>query len=137
MDELPVPPAFLFTGDRNWSDGYIVNLLMMGFMVMEKRDREKLVIVHGDASGLDSLAKKYGNQEGLEVRDYPADWDRYGRRAGPIRNQEMLDGEYVKIGFAFHDSIAESKGTKDMVRRILKDRHLCYIIKHATEEDVK
>lgn len=56
-----------------------------------------------------------------------ADWEKYGKRAGPIRNQAMLD--YLVLGresgqtvgvVAFHDGLEASKGTKDMVTRATK-----------------
>jgi hypothetical protein len=47
------------------------------------------VIVQGEARGADTLAKRAGLARNIEVLSYPADWDRHGRRAGWVRNQEM------------------------------------------------
>jgi len=49
-----------------------------------------------------------------------ADWDRWGNKAGPIRNQEMLDRGRPNYALAFHDDLNKSKGTKDMVERLKK-----------------
>lgn len=47
-------------------------------------------IAHGAASGADSLAGQVADELGLPVTEYPANWRRYGRAAGMIRNKEML-----------------------------------------------
>ncbi|KKK86431.1 hypothetical protein LCGC14_2763330, partial [marine sediment metagenome] len=49
------------------------------------------VVIHGAARGADSLADLYARQNGLETEVYPADWDKYGKGAGPVRNKQMLD----------------------------------------------
>ena len=53
----------------------------------------------------------------MTIAVYPADWKKYGRAAGPIRNLQMLDNGKPDICYAFHDCIEKSKGTKDMVNR--------------------
>ena len=54
-------------------------------------------------------------QLGFEVREYPAKWDEHGKAAGPIRNRQMFDSEKPELVIAFHNDLANSKGTKDMV----------------------
>jgi hypothetical protein len=56
---------------------------------------------------------------GLPVESFPADWEQYGRAAGPIRNQQMLEAKPDRV-FAFHEDLEHSKGTGDMVRRARK-----------------
>ena len=72
--------------------------------------------VHGAARGVDSIADSHARRLGLEVRPHPADWDKYHRAAGPIRNREMLE-ERPNLVAAFHDDIVNSKGTKDMLKQ--------------------
>lgn len=45
---------------------------------------------HGGASGADTLAGEWAHRNKIEVKVYPADWNEYGKAAGPIRNQIML-----------------------------------------------
>jgi hypothetical protein len=53
----------------------------------------------------------------------PADWDKYGKRAGAMRNQQMLDEHPdIEQALAFHPNLKESKGTKDMVARLKRKR---------------
>ena len=49
-----------------------------------------LVIIHGAAKGADSLADESSNFFGIKAIAFPADWNKHGRGAGPIRNAQML-----------------------------------------------
>lgn len=54
----------------------------------------------------------------FEHLQFPADWSRHGKAAGPIRNQQMLDEGKPDIVVAITDKpLEESRGTADMVRR--------------------
>lgn len=76
------------------------------------------LVVHGGARGADTLAGKWAEGRGIPVRVYPADWNRYGKGAGPKRNQQMLDEADPDVVIAFFDlPFAVSKGTADMVTR--------------------
>lgn len=76
-----------------------------------------ITIVHGAAKGADHLAAMAATEMGFEVEAYPADWDRHGKAAGPIRNQQMLDTG-IDVVWAFVDKpLTESRGTADMVGR--------------------
>lgn len=50
-------------------------------------------IAEGGSKGADKMARRWGEEHGIPVRTFPADWDKYGHhpgsRAGPIRNAEM------------------------------------------------
>jgi len=78
--------------------------------------QDKLVIIHGACiyGGADLIAGACARGMEVKVEEYPAEWDKYGRAAGPIRNMKML-----KLGadlvVAFHDNLAASRGTKHMV----------------------
>ena len=54
---------------------------------------------------------------GMQVQVYEADWKKYGKLAGPKRNQQMLDEGMPDLVVAFHADIKNSKGTFDMVNR--------------------
>lgn len=70
-------------------------------------------ISSGGAAGVDSWAQAEAEEFGCFEKMHLADWDTYGRRAGPIRNQQML--EAVDAVFAFWDGM--SPGTADMIDR--------------------
>lgn len=72
------------------------------------------VIVHGDGTGVDACAAKLASELGLEVEAHPADWERYGKAAGPRRNAEMAAAG-ADLCIAFRRDAG--RGTHDMVRR--------------------
>lgn len=48
------------------------------------------VMIEGEARGVDTIAKEYALNNAWEVNAYPANWDKYGRSAGYIRNEVMV-----------------------------------------------
>ena len=82
------------------------------FCLSNIRKENNIVIVSGGARGADAIGERYAKENGFKVEKYPADWDRYGRRAGPRRNKRMAEvGDYV---ICFWDG--KSSGTKSMIK---------------------
>jgi len=102
----------LICGDRNWRDKSAIIEIINKF--------QPNIIIEGCANGADKLAGISGNELGIEVMRFPADWEKYGRAAGPIRNGQMLREGNPDIVVGFHYNIDESKGTKDMLTRAKK-----------------
>lgn len=116
----------LVCGGRDWKYG--PNLIAEQLEIVGAT-----VVIHGAARGADLAGKTAGKRLGLKVISFPADWDRYGLAAGPIRNQKMLDEGKPDMVLAFHDDIEKSTGTKDMVRRAKKAGVSCVIFKGSGE----
>lgn len=70
-------------------------------------------LIHGGATGADTLAAQWANRRGITVIHYPAKWEQHGRAAGPIRNQMMIDHGRPDVLVAFPGG----KGTLDMICR--------------------
>jgi hypothetical protein len=58
-------------------------------------------VIAGGAKGVDSVAIDWAVENWLGFKEYPADWTRYGKRAGYIRNKQMLDEGHPDICVAF------------------------------------
>jgi hypothetical protein len=95
----------LVTGGREYSDSSCVYRYLTQL--------KPTAVIHGAATGADSLADAWAKHYAVPVTRYPADWRTHGRAAGPIRNQAMLDCERPDAVLAFPGG----KGTADMVRR--------------------
>lgn len=107
----------LVFGSRKWMDQGRI-----------ERELRKLppgaILVHGAATGADNIGGYVGATLGFVVRAYPADWATYGKAAGTIRNQTMLDKEHLAeepfdLALCFHDDPNLGKGSADMHRRLL------------------
>ena len=70
-------------------------------------------VAHGGAPGADALAGQWASSRGLVCEEFRADWKREGRKAGPLRNQRMLDDAGARFVIAFPGG----RGTADMVAR--------------------
>lgn len=68
-------------------------------------------IVSGGALGVDTLAEEYAEREGIPLRVFYPDWKRFGRAAGPIRNEQMVG--YSDALIAIWDG--HSVRTKNMI----------------------
>ena len=74
-------------------------------------------IIHGDARGADRMAAALAESLGLRVVAFPADWDRHGKKAGFIRNIEMLEqGPELVLAF----QVGNSKGTQHTINQARK-----------------
>jgi len=102
--------TIIVAGDRHWDD--------LGLIRAALEDVKPSVVIHGGAQGADYLAGRAAIALGIKVIVHFADWKTYGKAAGPIRNQLMLDQhpETARL-VAFHDWLDNSKGTRDMVAR--------------------
>lgn len=83
-----------------------------------------VIIISGCASGADALGERYATEHNLPIERYPADWERYGRGAGPRRNEQMAkvaDGVLV-----FWDG--KSRGTKSMIKCAKKYNKPCQVV---------
>ena len=105
----------LVCGGRDFNDS---NLLYDTLSDLHRRTPITMII-EGGASGADTLAHCWG-KDFSQVKTFKADWDKYGRSAGPIRNKQMLDEGKPDLVVYFHLDLDSSKGTKDMVTRATK-----------------
>lgn len=104
-DEMRV----LVCGSRDWTDQEVIYETIRSLP-------DDTVIVCGDASGADYFARNSPRSSGITV--FIADWGKYGKRAGPRRNQAMLDSG-VDLVLAFSRQPV-TPGTADMLARARK-----------------
>jgi hypothetical protein len=100
----------LVCGDRNWKRMDVIEREL-------KKFPPGTVVIHGAAKGADTLGGFVADKLGFKVIAFPAKWNIYGKGAGPVRNQQMLDEGKPELVLAFHENLSESKGTRDMVKR--------------------
>lgn len=75
-------------------------------------------IIEGGARGADTLAAEWAHLRHIPILEFEANWNEYGRSAGPIRNREMLEKGYPQMVIAFpKTTLAQSRGTKNMVEQ--------------------
>ena len=99
----------LVCGGRDFSD------TAFAYRTLNRLHKERGfdVVIEGDARGADRIAGYWARRLGVDDLKFRADWDAHGRRAGPIRNQRMLDEGRPDLVVAFPGG----RGTADMTRR--------------------
>lgn len=99
----------LVFGGRDW------NKRKTTYAALDQLDKEYAftTVIDGMAAGADELAFDWALIRGVKTERYAADWDTYGRAAGPIRNQKMIDTGLPDIAVAFPGG----NGTADMTKR--------------------
>ncbi len=107
--DLPVKRVVI-AGCRDF-ENYKVAKEYIDFCLSNIRKENEIIIVSGGAKGADSLGERYAKENGFEIERYLADWDTYGKSAGPRRNKKMAEvSDYV---ICFWDG--KSRGTKSMI----------------------
>ena len=101
----------IVAGGRDYSNQNVVNYYIDRVKDVCDSRGLNLVIVCGMATGADTLGRNYAIPNGLEVLEFPADWNKYGKSAGYIRNKEM--GDVADSAIVFWDG--RSKGSKLMI----------------------
>lgn len=101
---------YVISGSRAITDVKAVEAVLRGYIASKD-------LVHvGDARGVDAIAADFAHRYFNDVVVHKPDWDKYGKSAGPIRNQEMIDQSDVLI--AIWDG--KSRGTKGTIDMALK-----------------
>jgi hypothetical protein len=91
---------------------------------IERNGIQVTEIVSGKAIGVDQLGEQYANMRGIPIKEMPADWNTYGKRAGPIRNRQMA--EYADIAIIIWDG--ESNGTRNMINEMIRKNKPYFIV---------
>ncbi len=102
--------TLIVSGSRYWTDREKIREVLTEF------DPATTLIVEGGATGADTLAREEAQKLGFGVVTVHADWYKYGKAAGAVRNLMMLDIYKPDGILAFHPELKMSKGTKHMVR---------------------
>ena len=85
--------------------------------ILEDVPLDEIVIIQGMAPGADTLALEYALEYDLTHEDYPADWKTHGRKAGFLRNTQMLEeGKPTDVAAFVDKPIEESRGTHMMCK---------------------
>lgn len=98
----------IIAGGRDFADYGLLSRTMDNLLSSVYDD---VIVVCGKARGADTLGEQYAKERGYLVDYYPADWERYGKSAGFIRNEQMAQRADALV--AFWD--CKSRGTKNMI----------------------
>ena len=101
----------IIAGGREFNDYNLLCNETTQFIEQELNPGEEVEIISGLARGADTLGCRYANEALFPLRGFAAEWGKFGRAAGPIRNKLMAKNASHLI--AFWDG--NSKGTMHMI----------------------
>jgi len=112
-------------GSRNFHDAALLQEILLPYLP------DTTLVISGGAKGVDTLAENWARENGIEVQIFPADWARYGRGAGRVRNHDIIQSCDQCI--AFWDG--NSKGTKHSIDLCKKYRKHLRVVEVGRVED--
>ena len=113
----------IVAGGRKFNDYDLASRAIMELANVDYKDRE-VSIVSGMATGADALGVRFAKEHGVHLHEFPAYWDKYGKRAGFMRNSDM--GNFADGLLAFWDG--KSPGSKHMIDYMTKLQKPVYVI---------
>lgn len=112
LDGVSKQMRVLVCGSRHFNDAELMEDILKQYNIT--------VLIEGEARGADTLGRLYAERHGIPVEKYPAKWEEHGKRAGPIRNSQMLKEGKPDLVIAF--LAPDSRGTKNMIDQARKAR---------------
>jgi hypothetical protein len=109
----------LVTGSRDWEDELLIRYALKQYIDDLPLHADEPTVMHGDCRGADKIAAAQALDLGFWVEAYPADWEMHGKRAGILRNLQMLDLE-PDVVLAFRRNGPASRGTTHMIEAAKK-----------------
>ncbi len=114
-------------GGRNIEDFSFVLEKFEEVLFKEGLCKHQVSIVSGGARGVDSIAKRIAIYYGIPFQEFRAKWEKYGKRAGPIRNRKIVENSDIVIAIPSPDS----KGTWDTVKKAEKKGLRVYVFEYG------
>lgn len=114
-----MPNIVLVTGGRLWDD----ELAVSEFLDYTDQSDPISELVHGMAAGVDTMAGRWARRRGIDVKEFPANWDKYKKAAGAIRNQAMVDylaEQKKRLAYCFVVAFPGGTGTADCTDKASK-----------------
>ncbi len=101
----------VISGSRNYLNYYEAKEYI-DYVTKDLMKKYNLIFISGTCKGADALGERYAKENNYKIEYYPAQWEKYGKKAGPIRNRQMAEvADYI---ICFWDG--KSLDTKSMIK---------------------
>lgn len=116
----------IVAGSRTFNDYDLLESTLSDYL----KENNNITIISGAAKGADQLGERFARKYRYNLKYFPAQWDMYGKSAGPIRNRKMAEyaAEERGVLFAFWDG--KSRGTKSMIDLAKKYRLEVHVVRY-------
>ncbi len=121
MPNIEIKARIIVCGGRHFNDYDTLESLVDSVLAEKSLSNNEIEIISGHCEGADMLGELYAKKHGIVCKVFPAEWTKYGRAAGPIRNSQMIEyasESTIPIVVAFVSP--RTKGTIDTVNKATK-----------------
>lgn len=120
----------IIAGSRDFDDYQLLKTICTNYTSNLGDD---ITIVSGGAKGADQLGEKFAREEHYFIKKFLPNWNKYGKAAGPKRNEQMAKFASEEDGHLIVFWDGESKGTKNMINLANKYNLGVRIVKYVKE----
>lgn len=124
----------LVCGSRDWTDSSMVHIVLSGLYWKGNPDPDRpwMTVIDGGAKGADEAAGSWAkaNKGIINHLVFAADWETYGKAAGPIRNRQMLDEGQPDVVVAFSEQ-PPTPGTANMIKQAKEHGIPVWVVSHG------
>lgn len=113
----------IIAGSRNFDNYELAEKIINFYIEKNKVNTKELEIISGGAKGADKLGERYAEEHNIKLTRCKANWSKYGKQAGMVRNSKMAKESDALI--AFWDGM--SRGTKNMIETALRRKLDVYV----------
>lgn len=105
----------IIAGSRKFNDQDLFDNTIHDILL--NYDTEELEIISGCCTGADAMGEEYARSWDIKLAEFPAYWNKYGKAAGPMRNEQMARyASESDHGILIAFPIGESRGTRNMIK---------------------
>lgn len=105
----------IVAGSRHFND-YKRMKKDLDYLLSRRAREETIEIVSGGCRGADACGERYAHEMGYSLAVFPANWDKFGKLAGPIRNHQMATYADALVAYC----APGSRGTSSMIHEAKK-----------------
>ena len=136
MGDQKVCSRIIVCGGRHFDDYPRLVAEIDGAVESLGLKRDEIEVVSGHCAGADQLGERYAEEHEVACKVFPAEWKKYGRAAGPVRNSQMIDyAAESKMPVVVAFVSPNTKGTMDTVNKARRKEFKVFVVPYGGADE--